>query len=427
MIHRALRIGVLGVVGLIAIVSPLSCGSADVISGGTGGAAGGGMGQAGSVAEGDAGQTGGASGSAGGQAGGAAGIAGSEGSVTEWQIPFADSQPFQIAASGTSVFYLNAGAEQMLGRLETENGTVTEWPLSDPATSPGDVQVRPSDGAVFFTNATVGELGQFDPKSQLFQRWPLPLDVPPGETPGPWGIAFDASGRVIFSADDASGPIIGRLDTVSGHLDVWSCRVGGAVPVGVAPDGTVFYTTGTQASEVVRLDPTTGVFTEWPLADRPLWGFVVDGSGDIFSLQLSADFQGLARFSPDTGRLTHWATSDLFGYDSLDLLSGHIFFSSSSPTALEALDPTVAGTDTILSPFFETVTPRAFVVTPTVETLSGQQASAQVTQRIAQRQATSAFSIWSLPDAPHMLATVPGAVYYTDDVERFIARLVVGR
>ena len=59
-------------------------------------------------------------------------------------------------------------------------------------------------------------------------------------------------------------------------------------------------------------------------------------------------------------------------------------------------------------------------------TLSGQQESAQVTRRTAQRQTTGAFSIWSLPDAPHMLATVPGAVYYTDDAERFIARLVVG-
>ena len=277
MIHRALRVRVLGMVGLMAIVSALSCGGEELGSGRDAGAdqAVGGAGHAG----GGAGQAGGASGSA-----GAAGIAGNEGSIIEWRIPFADSQPYQITAWGTSVFYLNAGAEQMLGRLDTENDTVTEWPVSDPATSPGDVQVRPSDGAVFFTSATVGELRQFDPQSQLLLKWSLPLDVPPGVPPGPWSIAFDASGRVIFSAADASGPLIGRLDTVSGRLDVWSSPEGVPVRVGLAPDGAVIYPTSDPDSndEVVRLDPTTGVFTTWAFVDPSVWGSVVDGAGDIF-------------------------------------------------------------------------------------------------------------------------------------------------
>lgn len=77
------------------------------------------------------------------------------------------------------------GNRRQLGRLDTENDTVTEWPVSDPATSPGDIQVRPFDGVVFFTSASVGvgELRQFDPQSQLLLKWPLPLDVPRGDTP----------------------------------------------------------------------------------------------------------------------------------------------------------------------------------------------------------------------------------------------------
>ena len=256
----------------------------------------------------------------------------------------------------------------------------------------------------------------------------MPLDVPAGVTPGPWSIAFDASNRAIFSAYDGSGPVIGRLDTMSGRLEVWSFPDGGPVRVRLAPDGTIVFASSGPASpsEVVRLDPTTGIFTTWALVNQPVWGFVVDGSGDAFLLQQSSNFQGLARFNPDTGRLTTWPTPDLFDYDSLGLLSGHIFFSSAAPTALEALDPAVAGTDAILSPMSETVTPRTFVVTPTMESLAGQTASAQVTRLTAQRQTTGAFSIWSLPDRPHMVATVPGAAYYTNDVERFIARLEVG-
>src|ERR1700729_2482764 len=112
MIHRALRVGV---VGLMAIVSPLSCG------GELPGASGGGAGQNGGASDGGAGQADGAAGSTG--SADAAGIA--EGSVIEWSIPFADSEPFQIAAWGTSVFYVTVSAEQMLGRLDTENDTVT--------------------------------------------------------------------------------------------------------------------------------------------------------------------------------------------------------------------------------------------------------------------------------------------------------------
>ena len=256
-IHRALRVGILGVVGLAAIVSALSCGGEELGSGrdagadrrsGCGSSRRGGRlqrvmrpaaerrRQSGRPARARPVAPPGARG-----AGARRGSPASEGSVTEWSIPFADSQPFQIAAWGTSVFYLNAAYEQMLGCLDTEHDTVTEWPLSAPATSPGDIQVRPSDGAVFFTNATVGELGQFDPQSQLLRRWPLPLDVSAGAPPGPWSIAFDASGRVIFSADDAGGPLIGRLDTVSGRLDVWSFQEGGPVRVRLAPDGTVIF------------------------------------------------------------------------------------------------------------------------------------------------------------------------------------------
>ena len=303
---------------------------------------------------------------------GAAGLAGSAGSITEWSIPFADSQPFQIAASGTSVFYLTSAYGQMLGRLDTEHDTVTEWPLSVPATSPGDIQVRPSDGAVFFTSATTGELDQFDPQSQLLRRWPLPVAVSPGDPPG----TVEHRLRRHRPGDLLRRRRERRLHRTARHGErpPGGLELSRAWPVRLrlAPDGTIFFATGGPQFEVVRLDPTTGVFTTWTLAEQPLWGFVVDGSGDAFFLQQSADFQGLVRLSPDTGRLTTWATSDLFNSDSLELLSGHIFFSSLSPTAVEALNPAVAGTNTFISPSSEVVTPRTSMVTPTMTMLSGQ-------------------------------------------------------
>jgi streptogramin lyase len=268
-------------------------------------------------------------------------------SVTEWLIPFADSQPFQIAAVGTSVFYLTAAYDQNLGRLDIEQNTVTEWPLSHPGASPGDIEIRPSDGAVFVT--------------------------------------------------------------------------------GVAPDGTIVFPIGGPSSpfQIMRLDPATGVFTAWQLADQPLFGSVLDPAGNFFFTQYSSIY-GVTRLNPATGRLTTWATPDLLNSESMVLLSGHIFVGSALSTALEALDPSAAGQDVILPPlFYEAVSSRSLVVTPTTETLSGQQAPAEVTRRTVQRQTVGAFVIWPLPGTPRMLATVPGAVYYTDESEPVIARLVL--
>ena len=48
---------------------------------------------------------------------GAAGIAGSEGAVTEWTIPFADSQPFQIAAWGWMAYRAASSIPAMVTSL----------------------------------------------------------------------------------------------------------------------------------------------------------------------------------------------------------------------------------------------------------------------------------------------------------------------
>ena len=174
--------------------------------------------------------------------GGAAGTPASEDVVTEWLVPFPGSMPFQIAARNDSVFYLTKDVGLHVGRLDVATARFTEWPTPYTTTSPGDIQVRASDGSVFIAAATLGEIGQLDVDTSTLTRWALPIDTSaPEATQGPWSLALDAGTAVFFEADDASGSYIGRLDTATGNLLTWRFPGATASRVVVAPDGTVLF------------------------------------------------------------------------------------------------------------------------------------------------------------------------------------------
>ena len=397
-------------------------GGAGGISGGAAGAGGHGTG-GGGMAGGGAGQSGGASG----QGGRASGTAGSEGSVTEWSIPFADSQPFPNRCIRDQCFLpeqrVRTDARSSRHR-ERHGDRMAPVQSRD---EPGRRRLRRVRWRRLLHERDRRRAWPVESQSQLLQRWPLPLDVAAGDWPGPWSIAFDASDRVIFSAYDANGPLVGRLDTTNGHLDVWSSPEGGPVRVRSAPDGTVIFPTMGPEFDVVRLESSDRRIHGLGARRSAALGVCRRWLGELLLSAAVVRFPGAGAIQP-----RHGPPHQLGDVESIPVrlagpaLRPHLL-SSPSPTTLEALDPAVAGTDTVLSPTdTQTVPPRTSVVTPTMETLSGQQASAQVTQGTAQRQTTGAFSIWSLPDAPRMVATVPGAVYYTDDAARFIARLTVG-
>jgi hypothetical protein len=156
--------------------------------------------------------------------------------LTEWSVPFTDANPFQIAMAGANVVYLRDNPEQRLGLLEVDRARFTEWPLPYLVTSPGDIKVRAGDGAVFVAGLSENEIGQFDLQTQALRRWRLPLDI---ESGGPFSLGIDEVGGVFFTAYNASGALIGRLDTTSATVTTWQlpAAIGDATRVTVAPGG----------------------------------------------------------------------------------------------------------------------------------------------------------------------------------------------
>jgi len=381
---------------------------------------------------GSAGTGGGAPGGAGGSigigtgAGGAAGGATTGDELTEWAVPFPASMPFQIAATNESVFYLTKDVEMRVGRLDVATAGFTEWTTPYTATSPGDIQVRASDGIVFLAGATFGEIGQLDVSTGRLTRWALPTAAPPAEqTQGPWSVAVGAGTAIFFEADDANGSFIGRLDTATGDLRTWPFPGATASKVVAAPDGTVLFTTwnGFGPYQIVKLDPATGVFTSWSLTTQPLFPLTIGADGSLFFEEASSDFTGIARLVPSTGRLTEWAAPE-YPNDSLAIHGGRVFFGSDGGLFLRALDPSMQGRDRIIAPVASTpVVPQTFQLSPSALLLPIEQTVGVAQKRALPSQTDGAFEAWRFGTPPRMTASTPDDLYVTEDAYGIIARL----
>jgi streptogramin lyase len=340
--------------------------------------------------------------------------AGRADTLTQWEVPFAESQPFKIMVAGPDVFYLDGGFEQHLGRLDPAKGKFTQWTLPFPATSPGEIVRRDSDGAIFVTGAVLGEIAQFNAATQVLRRWRLPF-VEPGE--GPFSVAVDDQGRVLFETVDVANLrlMIGRLDTATGAVAVWpvspdiaDTQVG---PIIALPDGTVFFNS---VSSVAVLDPASGVFTSWAPSSQPAWALASDGAGSLYFQEQSSTFTGIARLIPGTGRLTEWATPGAFD-DDLTFASGKLLFGSIEPTGLAALDPLQPGTETVLAAMSsEPVVPLSGVATVSSATLSGKRGHGRVFRNEVVPSSAGAFTSWAVANGVRAVGAGQGAVYFTE-------------
>ena len=345
--------------------------------------------------------------------------------LTEWQVPFADSQPFKLVASGGSVFYVNNAFEQHLGRLDVGTSRFTEWPLPFAATSPCEIVARVGDGALFMTGATAGEIAQFDPASQTLRRW---LVADPDS--GPWGLAVDGQGRVLFRAIDAtnSRTFIGRLDTTVGTVTTWlvpdSIATISAGDMAALPGGSVFFNVfgPTGSFLVATLDPASGLFTAWQPPMEPAWAVTADAAGNVYFQEQNPTF-AIARLVPASGALTEWTPPGFYN-DDLAFGFGRVAFGNNDPTGVALLDPTQPGQESTLTPFAsDAVTPTSVTVTPVVATLTGQEARGHFKRRRVDGVGTGAFTTWAVPSSPRMVAFAPDGLYFSEGSANAIGRI----
>lgn len=293
--------------------------------------------------------------------------------LTAWRLPFSGSSPYQVAAGAGGVSYIDfdgdAGAT-FLGVLDTARGKFSEMETPFFAGS-GDLRVRAGDGAVFLMDSSSGDLGRGDVASRNFWRWTLP--------DGAYfrSFVFDDAGRVLFLAGNQEGRMmIGRLDTASGAVSIWPLPDSLDTPgedfawrIVKLADGSVLVNGNGFAHprQLVRLDLATGVFTSWATPGQPVFALAADAAGGVYFHEVDSDLRRVGRLVPATGQLTEWNV-DLPNVEfpgEMALEAGRLFFAINNPVGMVALDPTVAGNESILAPFVaDPVTPSTAVISP---------------------------------------------------------------
>ena len=162
------------------------------------------------------------------------------------------SHPHDVAAApeaGGPVFYTEQ-ATGKLGILDPATGRSTEIALGE-GSAPHGIIVGP-DGAVWITDGGRNAIVRVDPRTQAIRQWPLPASAPDANLNTP---TFDRRGRVWFTGQSG---YYGRLDPVSGKVDVWRAP-GGAGPYGMTttPTGDVYYAS-LAGNHIARIDKASG-------------------------------------------------------------------------------------------------------------------------------------------------------------------------
>jgi streptogramin lyase len=358
-------------------------------------------------------------------------------SLTEWQLPFPSPQASQIAVGSAGVYYIDVDGDagiSFLGRLDPVEGKFKEIQIPFAVGSGNDLQVRPSDGAVFTCDGDAGQIVQADVDGRELRTWLLPAAASIGLR----SLAFDDQGRVLFLSSSFAAPtVVGRLDPTTGLIETWQVPEAvvttgedtAAQMVRLADGSALFNLNGfAHPAAVARLDLTTGVFTSWVTPVPPVFGLAADGSGAVYFQETGPSLQGVARLIPSTNVLTEWTlgSSDEFTQN-LIFESGRAFFGTDNPVALFALDPSVAGSDSTLSPLAsDPVVSASVVVSPVVTRhVAHRHGHAKEVDRTRAATVTGAFTRWKAGTAEYVAGDGAGGVYYTGGTDGLsIAKLV---
>jgi virginiamycin B lyase len=213
--------------------------------------------------------------------------------MTRWLIPILGFVLPVLAFAGGSNYGVTPGARE-------PSGKISEWPLPtqrfarDPAVAP--------DGSIYIAVMSGNKIARFDPASQTFKEWELPVDT------SPHGVMPDREGRVWF-AGNGNGSL-GLLDPASGKVSLFKTPSGGGGPhtLVLGDNGDIWFT-GQSGNYLARFERTpdgkTGKITEYKMPGSP-YGLAIDKQGNIWVCRYSAD--KLGKLDPKTGRITELST-----------------------------------------------------------------------------------------------------------------------
>ena len=215
----------------------------------------------------------------------------------EFPVP-PGSHPHDVAPASDGTVWYTAQTAGELGRLDPATGRIRHIKLGE-GSLPHGVIVGP-DGAPWVTDGGQNAIVRVAPATGEVRRFPLPAgrDAANLNTE-----AFDRRGNLWFTGQSG---VYGRVTPAAGRVEVWPAPRGpGAYGMTATPEGTIYFAS-LAGSYVARLDPETGAATvlQPPTADqgaRRIWS---DSHGRLWVSEWNAG--NLARYEPGANRWREW-------------------------------------------------------------------------------------------------------------------------
>lgn len=217
--------------------------------------------------------------------------------IREFDVP-AGTHPHDVAPAADGGVWYTGQRTGVLGHLDPATGQVREVQLG-PGSAPHGVITGP-DGAPWITDSGRNAIIRVDPTTEQVTVFSLPPARPNANLNT---AVFDPSGILWFTGQTG---IYGRLDPVSGAMDVWDDPDGrGPYGIATSADGSVWYAS-LAGSHIARIDPVTGAATvvEPPTTDQGARRVWADSSGRIWVSEWDAG--QVAVHDPATGAWEEW-------------------------------------------------------------------------------------------------------------------------
>ncbi len=163
-------------------------------------------------------------------------------------------------------------------------------------------------GNAWFTEVNAGALGRLDTHNGLVQQYPLASKKDAQEV-APYGVTVDRQGMVWFT--ETGGNHIGRLDPATGGIRLYTPPGPTAALMEIASDARgIVWATSFTGNRLLSLDPSTGVFTTYSVPSAAgnggaaLYGLVVTPDNDVW-VTVSAE-SAIARLDVAAHRFTSY-------------------------------------------------------------------------------------------------------------------------
>jgi virginiamycin B lyase len=221
------------------------------------------------------------------------------GAISEYAIPTAGSQPVSIVNGPDGAVWFTEFAGNKIGRLGAD-GTFTEYPIPTPGAQADDMAVGP-DGNLWFAETAGNKIGRITTAGVIDEFDGLP------PASRPTAVAAGADGNVWFTERALSAPS-GRIGSITptGVITTYQLPSNGhPLTIAAGSDGALWFTES-PGNRIGRIDPATGVISEFPVPtfQSAPWEITGGPDGNLWFTELLGNKIG--RIDPATGVITEF-------------------------------------------------------------------------------------------------------------------------